>query len=610
MKQIDNDSDAIPYVEVVERPRGLLRRWPFLAMAGVLLLALLGVGGSYSYQWVAKPRIDAARLDKALAAAGAADKDIAENIKAWTGYPAEQRLLLHSGNLSGRIAGVDDEIRRRGARAALDLAIREGSLQARVELGLAYRDGVFGVSDSEAALREFDGLKQDTEAGVRAGEPLAMHARALLLQQGLGVPIDRAAARELARRAAPKLPLWRLDQIAWDASRGSGLFAGVPDVELSDRLVLRQMDEGSLSAYSRGVTNCFVRFPTLESGLPLDRTIERREQGEACRKAVLLRAANSGHRPAMGELAQLSMRSDGDVPSALKWFALADDALSRDERFYFGLAKTLASDRPEALKAGVMQMRQALLQKEEHGSASVNTSIMGLLSMLDHVVKAALRRDGQQTQVSAATALRALTEADDVVEVGRRAIWFSLDLRSMLALYDAPSTVRTARALAAEMNGGAAQSTAAQTSLSIPMPAASAAQAETVAQADPEQQARTGYIAGTPRNASAGQSTFKVDNSRGSGDAVARLYLNGQKPAVRSFFIKRGEQFTAKSLSPGSFVLRYRYMGSEDTYEADQAFNLTQVEDASGTRFSNVTVTLFSVRDGNLQTRRVPPEQF
>lgn len=142
------------------------------------------------------------------------------------------------------------------------------------------------------------------------------------------------------------------------------------------------------------------------------------------------------------------------------------------------------------------------------------------------------------------------------------------------------------------------------------MPAASAAQAETVAQADPEQQARTGYIAGTPRNASAGQSTFKVDNSRGSGDAVARLYLNGQKPAVRSFFIKRGEQFTAKSLSPGSFVLRYRYMGSEDTYEADQAFNLTQVEDASGTRFSNVTVTLFSVRDGNLQTRRVPPEQF
>lgn len=80
---------------------------------------------------------------------------------------------------------------------------------------------------------------------------------------------------------------------------------------------------------------------------------------------------------------------------------------------------------------------------------------------------------------------------------------------------------------------------------------------------DREQQSATGYMPNEPRLANAGLSSFTVDNGRGSGDAVARLYLNGTKPAVRSMFVKRGDTFTAASLSPGSYVFRYRYMGSE-----------------------------------------------
>ena len=56
--------------------------------------------------------------------------------------------------------------------------------------------------------------------------------------------------------------------------------------------------------------------------------------------------------------------------------------------------------------------------------------------------------------------------------------------------------------------------------------------------------------------------------------------------------------------------MRYRYMGSDDTYEADRAFALRQEETDTGTRYSNVTVTLFRVRDGNMQTKKVPPESF
>ena len=131
-----------------------------------------------------------------------------------------------------------------------------------------------------------------------------------------------------------------------------------------------------------------------------------------------------------------------------------------------------------------------------------------------------------------------------------------------------------------------------------------------IATPDTEQQSRSGYVPGAPRTATGGLSTFTVDNAKGGEDSVVRLYLEGKKPEVRAFYVKLGEKFTAKSLSPGTYLMRYRFIGSTDTYEADKQFVLTERETEEGRRFSNVTVTLFRQRDGNLSTRKVPPEEF
>ena len=127
---------------------------------------------------------------------------------------------------------------------------------------------------------------------------------------------------------------------------------------------------------------------------------------------------------------------------------------------------------------------------------------------------------------------------------------------------------------------------------------------------DPERQSRSGYVPGAPRTANGGLSTFAVDNANGGRDAVVRLYFEGRKPPSRSFYVRQGEKFTARSLSPGMYVMRYRFIGDEETYEAEREFMLTEVETEGGRRFSSATVTLFTSTDGNLSTRRVPPEQF
>lgn len=93
---------------------------------------------------------------------------------------------------------------------------------------------------------------------------------------------------------------------------------------------------------------------------------------------------------------------------------------------------------------------------------------------------------------------------------------------------------------------------------------------------DPEVQSQTGYLNGTKQVAKGGLSTFKIDNTKGGGDAVVRLYRDGKKPAARSMFVRNGESFMAEALAPSTYKLRYRYIGSENTFEADETFTLTE----------------------------------
>jgi curved DNA-binding protein CbpA len=126
---------------------------------------------------------------------------------------------------------------------------------------------------------------------------------------------------------------------------------------------------------------------------------------------------------------------------------------------------------------------------------------------------------------------------------------------------------------------------------------------------DPDFRERSGYL-DRVRGAVGGLSTFKVDNSKGHQDVVVRLYENGELPAIRNFFVKKGDSFTVRDIAPGIYVMRYRYISSGSTFESDKKFTLSELRDDDGIRYSNITVTLFGVRDGNLGSFPVPNSLF
>ena len=122
--------------------------------------------------------------------------------------------------------------------------------------------------------------------------------------------------------------------------------------------------------------------------------------------------------------------------------------------------------------------------------------------------------------------------------------------------------------------------------------------------------AENGYLKGERQIFTGGLSSFAVDNSTGSHDAETRFYINGKQ--VRSMFVRIGTTFTANELAPGTYKMRYKMIinGKPRVFEAKEDFVLSETETETGTRFSRVRVTLYKVKNGNMQTAEIPLDRF
>lgn len=110
--------------------------------------------------------------------------------------------------------------------------------------------------------------------------------------------------------------------------------------------------------------------------------------------------------------------------------------------------------------------------------------------------------------------------------------------------------------------------------------------------------------------AQGGYSVIEIDNSNGHLDAEVRLYRDGKKPHVRAMLVRKGTSFKSSGISPGSYVVRWRMLGSQEVFQADQRAVLQEHATENGHRYSQVRMTLYQVQSGNLRTSPVPGSQF
>lgn len=120
-----------------------------------------------------------------------------------------------------------------------------------------------------------------------------------------------------------------------------------------------------------------------------------------------------------------------------------------------------------------------------------------------------------------------------------------------------------------------------------------------------------GYVKGYQRLHADGLSTVTVDNSRNDADVFVKLVALGRVQAypVRQFYIPAFGRFTLNKVTAGSYDIRYRDL-DDGRLSRSEAFNLEEIPTYNGTQFSNITMTLYKVQNGNMQTYGLSEAEF
>lgn len=119
------------------------------------------------------------------------------------------------------------------------------------------------------------------------------------------------------------------------------------------------------------------------------------------------------------------------------------------------------------------------------------------------------------------------------------------------------------------------------------------------------------YIDGFPLEKNDGLSKVTIDNSQNDSDVFLKIVTLDEKTAhpVRTVFIPAFGKFTFENLTAGNYDVRYRDLDT-GALSRSESFKAEEIQMYDGTQFSNMTMTLYKVKNGNMQTYDLREDEF
>lgn len=119
------------------------------------------------------------------------------------------------------------------------------------------------------------------------------------------------------------------------------------------------------------------------------------------------------------------------------------------------------------------------------------------------------------------------------------------------------------------------------------------------------------YVKGFARANTSGLSSVTVDNTQNDSDVFVKLFsLDGAVALpARVFYIPAHARFTVDRVTAGNYDVRYQDLNT-GTLSRSEQFALEETETLEGTQYSTLTMTLYKVRNGNMRTYDLAPDEF
>lgn len=560
-------------------------QWPkAAAVAGCVVLAVFAVWwwlGPYQ-SWRDRNEVETALalVDKR----GGLSTSLRTERAALEKNPPSTRLYLLHEFLAKYSSQDHKDVFRSAGAAALREAARQGHALAAFEWWKLRRSTE--QENLKQLADDLDQLVKRVQMGAKVGDAVSMLALSRMTREGVGVSRDEDAAIELVERAAPNLPPGMKAKLIDSAAWGTKDFEGQANERLADELAQQLFDQKYFA----------------DKSIPCSLLTDRYA---VCARDWVEKYAVAGNENYFADHAR-NVFLAGSFHDALRWYKKTpeDTIFPNNELFYSFLELILGSE-------GEVPVR---LYKYlgDRSSVSPSDRVWHTSDYAQPRLAEILRTtDSRQMRnyLQAVVILRALAVYEDssLPRDGSRAWQMALsDPEGQAASGALLNALQSRNGINAALKRIAMLGQHAQTLRPVAQQA-EAARAKPEA-ADPDFRARSGPLdsAGSAK----GLSSFTVDNTQGSHDVVVRLYRDGARPALRSFLVKKGDVYTSEKIPAGSYVMRHRHIGSDKTYEANEVFELKETAVEGGTRYSRVRVTMYSVRDGNLTNREVPPENF
>jgi hypothetical protein len=120
-----------------------------------------------------------------------------------------------------------------------------------------------------------------------------------------------------------------------------------------------------------------------------------------------------------------------------------------------------------------------------------------------------------------------------------------------------------------------------------------------------------GYIRNSKVRNSKGLSSITVDNTQSDSDVFVKLVsIHGaDAKTARMFFIPAFSTFTAKNLTKGAYRIEYEDLSTGQKYRGD-SFEAEEIPMQGGVQFSEDSLTLYKVRDGNTNLAEIDDAEF